>query len=117
MSRDLKQIRAVVRGVEHYSKLLRDFSKSIRSSASRIRKRVRFVLTPVMKVTVCEVLAELAPLPSLVFPGCDTIVDGSCPFHVYGDTCIDGFGAGLKQEQPDGSVRPNDYISRASRNS
>ena len=41
------------------------------------------------------------------------MADGSRPFHVYCDAFIDGFGAALEQEQPDGSVRPIAYISRA----
>ena len=35
------------------------------------------------------------------------------PFHVYCDTCIDGFGAALEQEQAGGSIKPTAYISRA----
>ena len=52
-------------------------------------------------------------------PDRDAVADGSRPFHVYCDACIDGFGAALEQEQPggsvqpDGSVRPIAYISRA----
>ena len=39
--------------------------------------------------------------------------DGSRPFRVYCDASIDGFGATLEQEQPDGSVGPVAYVSRA----
>ena len=58
-------------------------------------------------------IAELAAPPILVFPNWDAVADGSRPFHVYCDACIDRFGATLEQEQPDGSVRPIAYISRA----
>ena len=58
-------------------------------------------------------IAELAAPPILVFPNWDAVPDGSRPFHVYCDACIDRFGATLEQEQPDGSVRPIAYISRA----
>ena len=51
--------------------------------------------------------------PILVFPDWDAVADGSRPFHVYCDACIDGFGAALELEQPDGSVRPIAYVSRA----
>ena len=37
--------------------------------------------------------------------------DVSHPFRVYCDASIDGFNATLKQEQPDGSVRPTAYVS------
>ena len=39
--------------------------------------------------------------------------DGSHPFRVYCNASIEGFGATLEQEQPDGSVRPIAYVSRA----
>ena len=62
---------------------------------------------------MCEILAKLAAPPILVFPDWNAVADGSRPFHVYCETCIDGFGAALEQKQPDGSVRPIAYISRA----
>ena len=66
-----------------------------------------------MEVIVREILAELAAPPVLVFPEWDDVADGFRPFQVYCDVCIGGFGAALEQEQPDGSVRPVAYISRA----
>ena len=60
-----------------------------------------------------DTLAELATPPILVFPNWDAVADGSRPFHVYYDACIDGFGAALKQEQEDGSIKPIAYINRA----
>ena len=46
-------------------------------------------------------------------PDWDVVADGSRPFHVYYDACIGDFGAAFEQEQPDGSVRPIAFISRA----
>ena len=48
-----------------------------------------------MEVIVREILAELAVPPILVFPDWDAAADGSRPFHVYYDACIDDFGAAL----------------------
>ena len=59
---------------------------------------VKFDFTPAMEVVVGEILAELAAPPILVFPDWDAVADGSRPFHVYCDACIDGFGAALEQE-------------------
>ena len=53
------------------------------------------------------------PPPVLVFPIWDAVADGSRPFHVCCDACIDGFGATFEQEQPDGSMKPIAYISLA----
>ena len=111
MPRDLKQVRALLGGVGYYSKFLRDSSNWIRPITSLLRKGVKFEFTPAMEFIVREILAELATPPILVFPDWDAVADGSRPFHAYCDTCIDGFGAALEQEQPDGSVRPIDYVS------
>ena len=43
----------------------------------------------------------------MVYPDWDAFADNSR------DASLDGFGATLEQEQPDGSVRPILYISRA----
>ena len=66
-----------------------------------------------MEAIVRDMLAELAAPPVLVFPDWDAVEGGSHPFRVYCDASIDGFGAQLEQEQPDGSVRPIAYVSRA----
>ena len=74
---------------------------------------VKYVFTPAKDVIVRQTLAELAAPPILVFPDWDAVADGSRPFYVYCDACINGLGAALEQEQPYGSVRPIAYISRA----
>ena len=53
-----------------------------------------------MEVIVGEILAELAAPPILAFPDWDAVTDGSRPFHVYCDACIDGFGACLLYTSP-----------------
>ena len=46
---------------------------------------------------MCEILAKLAAPPILVFPDWNAVADGSRPFHVYCDACIDGFGPHLNR--------------------
>ena len=48
-----------------------------------------------------------------VFPDWDAVADGSRPFHVYCDACINGSGAALEQEQTDGPIKLVSYVSRA----
>ena len=103
MPRDLKQVRAFLDGVGCCRKFLRGVSKRIRPIIPLLRKGVKVEFTPAMEVIVREILA--AP-PILVFPDWDAVPEGSRPFHVYFGACVDGFGAALEQEQPDGSVRP-----------
>ena len=59
-----------------------------------------------------ENLAELTIPPILVVPDWDAVADGSLPFHVYCDACIDICCATFELEKPDGSARPTTYISR-----
>ena len=66
-----------------------------------------------MEKLVREILAEFATPLILIFPNGDAVTDGSRPFHVYCDACIDGFGAALEQEQADGSTKPIACISQA----
>ena len=113
MPRDLKQVRALVGGVGYYRKFLRDLSKWIRPITSFLRKGVKFEFTPAMAGNVREIIAELAAPPILAFPDWDAVAEGSRPFHVYCDACIDGFGAAREQDQREGSVRRIPYISRA----
>ena len=72
-----------------------------------------FSFTTAIEKLMLQILAELATPPILVFPNWDAVADGSRPFHVNCDACIDGFGAALEQKQEDGSIKPIAYISRA----
>ena len=120
MPRDLKQMRSLLgglsyyrKGLSYYRKFLPGMSKWIRPITALLKKGANVLLTPSMEVIVRDMLAELAVPPVLVFPDWDAVEDGSRPFRVYCDASIDGFGAALEQEQPDGSVRPIGYVSRA----
>ena len=113
MPRDFNQTRALLNGVGDNRKFLRDLSKRIRPITSLVRKGFKFEFTPAMEVTVRKLLPEHAAAHILVFSEWDAVADGCHPFHMYCDACIDGFGAALEQERPDGSVQPTTYISRA----
>ena len=66
-----------------------------------------------MEDTVRALLVELATPPILVFPDWGAVIDTSRPFRLHCDTSTAGLGATLEQEQPDGSISPIIYISRA----
>ena len=88
-------------------------SKRIRPISALFKKGVKCLFTTSVEVIVRDILAELAAPPFLVFSDWDAVEDGSRPFRVYCGASIDCFGATLEQEQPDGSVRPIAYVSRA----
>ena len=113
MPTDVKQVRALMGGIKYYLNFLPDLSKRLHPFNSLFRKGVKFAFTPAMEKLVGEILAELATPSFLVFPNWNAVADGSRPFHVYCDACIDGFGVALEQEQEDGSIKPIAYISRA----
>ena len=113
MHTDVKQVRALMGGVNYYRIVLPDLSKRLHPINALLRKEVMFAFTPAMEKLMRETLAELATPPILIFPVWDAVADGSRPFHVYCDDCIDGFGAAFEQEQANGSIKPIAYISRA----
>ena len=88
-------------------------SKRIRSIASFLKKGVKFLFTPAMKTILRRLLAELAAPPALAFTDWDALEDDFRTFRVYCDATIDGFGATLEKEQPDGSVRSIVYVIHA----
>ena len=70
-----------------------------------------------MEATIRAIIHELTEPPILVYTDWDAVADNSCPFRLYCDASLDGFGAIIEQEQFDGTVRPIIYISRATLNS
>ena len=112
MPNDVEQVRALMGDINHYSNFLPDLSKRLRPIYSLLRRGIKFAFTPAMEKLMREILAELATPPIVLFSDWDAVTDGSRPFHVYCDACIDGFGAALEQEQADGSIKPIAYISR-----
>ena len=88
-------------------------TKRVRPITALLKKGATFGFTPPMEETVRALLAELAAPPILVFPDWDAVIDKSRPSRLHCDASTDGLGATLEQEQPDGSIRPIVYISRA----
>ena len=68
ISTDVKQVRALMGGINSYRECLPDLSKRLRSINSLLRRRVKFMFTPAMEKLVREILAELATPPILVLP-------------------------------------------------
>ena len=113
MPTDVKQVRALMGGINYYRNFLPDLSRRLRPMNVLLRKGVKFAFTPAMEESAREILAELTTPPVPVFPDWDAVADGTRTFHVYYDACIDGFGAALEHEQTDGSIEPIAYIRRA----
>ncbi|CAB1100851.1 unnamed protein product [Ectocarpus sp. CCAP 1310/34] len=110
---DTKQLRALLGGLSNYRKFLPQMAKRVRPLTTLLKKNVKFEFTDSMESAVRQLLAELASPPVLVYPDWDAVSDGSRPFRLYYDASKDGFGGTLEQEQPDGSVRPIVFDSRA----
>ena len=88
MPKDVKQVRAMMGGINYYRICLPALSKRLRPVNSLLHKGVKFLFTPDMEKLVREILEELATSPILVFPNWDAVADGSRPFHLYSDACI-----------------------------
>ena len=113
MPSDIKQLRSLLGGLSHYRKFLPNMARHIRPITALLKKGAAFEFTSAMEDTVRALLAELAAPPILVFPDWDAVIDTSRPFRLHCDASTAGLGATLEQEQPDGSIRPIVYISRA----
>ncbi|CAB1102849.1 unnamed protein product [Ectocarpus sp. CCAP 1310/34] len=101
MPRNVKQLRSLLGGLSYYCKFLPNMAKRVRPLTTLLKKKEKFIFTPSMEQAVRVLLAESANS------------DGSRPFHLHIDASHDGFGGTLEQEQPDGSIRPIVFISRA----
>ena len=113
MPRYIEQLRNLLGGLSYYRKFLPNMAKRVRPITVLLKKGATFGFTPSMEEAVCALLAELAAPPILVFPDWDAVIDKSRPFRLHCDASTDGLGATLEQEQPDGSIRPIVYTSRA----
>ena len=113
MPRDIKQLRSLLGGLSYYRKFLPNMAKRVRPITTLLEKGATFSFTSPMEEAIHALLAELAAPPILVFPDWDDIIDESRPFRLHCDASTDGLGATLEQEQPDGSIRPIVYITRA----
>ena len=113
MPTDIKQLRSLLGGLSYYRKFLPNMARYIRPITALLKKGVAFDVTSAMEDTVRALLAELVAPPILVFPDWNDVIDTSRPFRLYCDASTAGLGATLEQEQPDGSMRPVVYISRA----
>ena len=87
--------------------------RRLRPINALLKQGATFDFIPALEATIRAILHELTEPPILVYPDWDAVADDSRPFRLYCDASMDGFGATLEQEQPDGSVRPITDISRA----
>ena len=110
---DIKQLRSLLGGLSYYRKFLPNMAHHIRPITALLKKGAAFDFTSAMEDTVRALLAELAAPPILVFPDWDAVIDTSRPFRLHCDASTARLGATLEEEQPDGSIRPIVYISRA----
>ena len=113
MPTDIKQLRSLLGGLNYYRKFLPNMACRIRPITALFKKGAAFDFTSTMEDTVRDLLPELATPSILVFPDWDAVADTSRPFRLYYDASTAGLGATREQEQPDGSIRPIVYISRA----
>ena len=113
MPSDIKQLRSLLGGLSYYRKFLPNMARLIRPITALLKKGVAFDFTSTIEDTVRALLAELAAPPILVFPDWNAVIDTTRSFRLHCDASTAGLGATLEQKQPDGSIRPIVYISRA----
>ena len=110
---DKEQVRSFLGGVNYYGNFLPNLSRRLRPINALLKQRTTLDFTPAMEATIRAILHEFTEPPVFVYPDWDAVAETSRPFRLYCDARLDGFGATLEHEQPDGPVRPIIYISRA----
>ena len=114
MHTDIKQLRSLLGGLSYYRKFLPNMACHIRPITVLLKKERR------IRLYLCNGGYRSCPprgtrrTPNTCLPG---LGRGhryvSRPFRLHCDASTAGLGATLEQEQPDGSIRPIVYISRA----
>ena len=66
MPTDVKQVRALMKGINYNRNFFPDLSKRLRPINSLLREEVNFLFTPAMEKLVRKIIAELATWPILV---------------------------------------------------
>ena len=113
MPTDIKQLRSLLGDLSYNRKFLPNMAYHIRPVTALLQKGAAFEFASAMEDTVRTLLAELAAPPILVFPDWDAVIDMSRPLRLHCDASTAGLGTTLEQAQPDGSICPIVYISRA----
>ena len=92
----IKQLRSLLSGLSYCRKFLPNLGVKVRPLNALLKQGVRFEYTDRMRPLVKTLLAELSRSATLVLPDWDAVTDGSRPFRIFSDACIDGFDACLK---------------------
>ena len=74
---------------------------------------VKLLFTPATDAVVWKPLAELSTPSVLIYPNRDVVTDYTGPITPYCDASVDGFGAILKQKQPNQIMSRHVIQSRA----
>ena len=112
MPTNVKQLRSLLGGIGYYHKFIGNMSTRLRLANAILKQGAKFIFSS-MGAIIRQILDDLGTPPILVDQDRDDVADNSRPFRLYCDASRDGFGATLKKEQPDGSIRPKIFISRA----
>ena len=113
MPRDLKQLCSLLGGLSYYRNYCQICPNGFDESRPSSRRASNFSSRRAWKSS-CVTCSRSSPLHrSWSSPIGTPWRTATAFFGVYCDASIDGFGATLEQEQPDGSLRPIAYVSRA----
>ena len=111
MPTDLKQVRALMGGINYYRNFLPYLSKRFRPINSLLRKGVTFLFMPAMEKLVSSRSLLLCRFWS--FPIGTLSPTAHARSMCTATLASKGLVAALPQEQADGSLKPIAYISRA----
>ena len=112
MPQDVSRLRSLLGALSYYGLQLPKMAARTRPLNSLLRKGVKFEFSPHHECIVRQMLDELSSPNVLAFPDFEAAISGSRKFRLITDASADGLGVVIKQQQPDGSIRPLRYLSR-----
>lgn len=112
MPTNVSQLHWLIGGQQCCCRFLQKVSKCLNLVGGSFRKRLSSSSRRTLNVSGGFLPQELTKLPCSSFHARGAVNDGSGLDRLYCDTCQDGLGVMLEQEQRGGTTRPIKFLSR-----
>ena len=112
LPRDIKQLRSLLGGLSYYRKFLPNMAKRVKSITSLLKREPCSTSRPLWRRPFAP-LSQNSQHHQYFISDWALLLTSPRPFRLHCDASTDGLGPTLEQEQPDDSIRPIVYVSRA----
>ncbi|CAM9819789.1 unnamed protein product, partial [Chrysoparadoxa australica] len=102
---NLSQLRSFLGLASYYRRFVKDMSKKTKCLTDLLKKDVEFCMGE-KEISTCKwILKELSRNAVQAYPNFEAAYSGKRRFKLQTDACLDGLGAVLSQDGPDGRER------------